>query len=361
MNQQLEESEQRIADFGKQNTKPEEQLSAMRSQVQEKDGGAKARVMDRTNLKLRWREGEKAPNIEMLRYCDAVVNNSTVYCRCEHKHYVYCAYHIPSSTWSPIADWGPQREFAFAVIDGLVTGVGGLAGDAINHKETNKLFSLTGEGSGRQWTEKFPPMPTKRSNVSALCTGTVLIVAGGTDENNQKLKTVEVMNVKTGRWHTAPDLPEPLSASSLTLCGDLLYLLGGFNNYGKSYINYSVYSCSLSSLPLSIGSKSLQEHLSTQSSKDSPWNRVADLPVSLSTAVSLHGQLLAIGGVDSEDKPSAAVRMYQPTTNSWEIISHMKTPRAFCLSAVLPDNQLMVMGGTTDDNNCYSVEFGTII
>jgi hypothetical protein len=26
---------------------------------------------------------------------------------------------------------------------------------------TNQLFSLTGEGSGRRWTEEFPPMPTK--------------------------------------------------------------------------------------------------------------------------------------------------------------------------------------------------------
>ena len=53
MNQQLEESEQQIADFGKQNTELEEELRVMRSQLQEKDGGAKAGVVDRTNLKLR--------------------------------------------------------------------------------------------------------------------------------------------------------------------------------------------------------------------------------------------------------------------------------------------------------------------
>ena len=78
--------------------------------------------------------------------------------------------------------------------------------------------------------------------------------------------------------------------------------------------------------------------------------------------MSLHGQLLAIGGKDSEDKHSTAVRMYQPITNSWEVISHMTTPRAACLSAVLPDNQLMVVGRyTTGDKKCDSVEFGTVI
>ena len=36
----------------------------MRSQLQEEDGGAKAGAVDRTNLKLKWRDlrdGEKAP------------------------------------------------------------------------------------------------------------------------------------------------------------------------------------------------------------------------------------------------------------------------------------------------------------
>ena len=80
--------------------------------------------------------------------------------------------------------------------------------------------------------------------------------------------------------------------------------------------------------------------------------------------MTLHGQLLAIGGVDSEDKPSTAVHMYQPTIaiDSWEVISHMTTPKYHCLAAVLPDNQLMVVGGrTTGRKICDSVEFGTVI
>ena len=75
MNQQLEESEQLIADFGKRNTELEDQLRVMRSQLQEKDGGVKAGAVDRTNLKLRWREGEKAP-YEIFSACDAVVANT---------------------------------------------------------------------------------------------------------------------------------------------------------------------------------------------------------------------------------------------------------------------------------------------
>ena len=77
--------------------------------------------------------------------------------------------------------------------------------------------------------------------------------------------------------------------------------------------------------------------------------------------MTLHGRLLTIGGVDSY-KLSTAVHMYQPTTDSWEVISHMTTPRYDCLAAVLPDNQLMIVGGwTTGDMPSDSVEFGSVI
>jgi N-acetylneuraminic acid mutarotase len=358
VNQQLEESERLIADFGKRNTELEEELRVLRSQVQGKDGGAKAGAVSRTDFKLRWREGEKAL-CEIIRCYDAVVHNGTVYCKHDSNNKVY-AYHISSSSWSLTPD-SPYNGFALAVIDGLLTAIGGYGRDDL--KITNKLFNLTGEGSGRRWTENIPPMPTKRYDVSAhaLFTGTVLIVAGGRGDNNKAIKTVEVLNTETREWHTAADVPQPLSLSSLALCGDLVYLMGGFKK--DDHATNSVYFCSLTSLLSPTGSTSLGGHLVstlTRSSKGSPWNRVADLPVKRSTAVSLHGQLLTIGGRDSEDKPTTAVHMYQPTTNSWEIIKHMTTPRSQCLSAVLPGNQLMIVGGwTTGDERCDSVEFGT--
>ena len=355
VNKRLEESERLIADFGKRNTELEEEVRVLRSQVQGKDGGAKAGAVSRTDFKLRWREGEKTP-CEMSRcYSDAVIHNGTVYYRHDSNDKVY-AYHIFSSSWSPIPE-APYQDFSLTVIDGLLTTVGGYGSDL---KNTNKLLSLTGEGSGRRWTEKFPPMPTKRFHVSAVCTGTTLIIAGGYGDD--VLNRVEVLNTETREWHTAADLPEPLVASSIALCDDLVYLLGGVDK--DETATDSVYSCSLTSLLFSSGSTSLGGRLLstlTRSSKGSPWNRVADLPLLVSTAVSLHGRLLAIGGADSNGEPTTAVRMYQPTTNSWKVISHMTIPRYHCLSAVLPDNQLMVVGGKiTGDKFCDSVEFGTV-
>ena len=39
---------------------------------------------------------------------------------------------------------------------------------------------------------------------------------------------------------------------------------------------------------------------------------------------------------------------YNMDTNSWEIISHMPTPRHWCLVTIFSDNKLMVVGGETD-------------
>ena len=207
VNQQLEGSERLIADFGRQNTELEEELRVMRNQVQEEHGGAKAGVVSVSNIEQRWRMREKAP-CEMFRACDAVIDNNLVYCKYEPTSKLY-AYHIPSSSWSPIPDC-PTEGFTIAIIDGILTTVGGFGDGA--KKYTNKLFSLIGkshslvprssstweqgyEGSGtRYWTEKFPAMPTKHYAVSTLCTGTALIVMEGAGDKDQTLKIVEVLN-----------------------------------------------------------------------------------------------------------------------------------------------------------------------
>ena len=81
----------------------------------------------------------------------------------------------------------------------------------------------------------------------------------------------------------------------------------------------------------------------------SVWNTVIDLPVKGSTCVTLNGQLLAVGGRDSHEKPTNNIYTFNTKINSWEIISHMPTSRYWCLVAVLSANKLMVVGGQGKD------------
>ena len=138
-------------------------------------------------------------------------------------------------------------------------------------------------------------------------------------------------------------------------------MLGGFDqNEGRSK---SVFTCSLAALLQSCQPQSLGARLKTLSlaSKPKVWHQLADTPVTLSTCASLHGRLLAVGGKDSDDKETTAIHMYNTTTYSWEVISHMTTPRRHCLVAVLPHNQLLVVGGWTPGNGIDSVEIASIV
>ena len=177
-----------------------------------------------------------------------------------------------------------------------------------------------------------------------------------------KLSTVEVMDTETLQWFTASSLPLPLYRASATLCGDQVYMLGGFYQSGKP--SKSVFTCSLAALRQSCQPQSLVARLKTLSlaSKPEVWHQLADTPVTLSTCTSLHGQLLAVGGADSDGKKTTVIHMYNTTTNSREVISHMTTPRCRCLVAVFPHNELMVVGGfIAGGDKTDSVEIASIV
>ena len=258
-----------------------------------------------------------------------------------------------NNRWSELPKC-PNYGFSLAMVNSLLTAIGG---ETPNDEVTNSLLSLT----DNKWTKQFPPMPSKRRLTAAVCSGRSLVVVGGLGEGDKNLSTVEVMDTETLQWSTASSLPHPLYIASATRCGDQVYMLGGWGQNGRSK---SVFTCSLATLLQSCQPQSPGERLKTLSSASSHkvWRQLADTPVTLSRCASLNGRLLAVGGKDSDGKQTTAIHMYNTTTNSWEVISHMKTPRRQCLVAVLPHNELMVVGGfiagsltSTDSVEIFSI------
>ena len=288
-------------------------------------------------IRLNWTQGRIAP-CTMCRLTDAVVDGSVVYFSPNQAY----SYNSTTDTWSQLPDC-PNKYTTLAIVNGLLTSVGG--------DNRKKLFSLTGEGRGRKWTEVFPPMYTERCIVTAVTTGRALIVAGG--YNRGYLKTVEIMNTDTHQWSTAADLPQEMYmwSASATVCGDRIYMSK----------EKSVITCSLPALLQSCRPKIFKAQPSTPSPQGPVWSTVTDLPVEQSTLVSINNRLLAIGGLDSDDKPTTAVRLYNPDNNSWQTISHLSTPRQRCFAVVLPNNRIMVVGGyTTMSRETDTVEFADI-
>ena len=366
LQQQLQSSEQVTAEFQQNLMERDKTIQELQRQIRElqqqlRERGGRRREEEEASgaaaiggsIKLRWRDGESAPR--KMRGEAAAVNGSVAYfLQGGMDQCTVLTYDSARNNWSELPKC-PNSDFSLAVVNNLLTAIGGRIAKRDN---ANSLLSLT----DKTWTEQFPPMPTKRRRTAVVCSGWSLVVAGGTGEGGKDLSAVEVMDTETLQWSTASSLPHPLLQATATLCGDQVYMLGGWDQSGK--LSKSVFTCSLAALLQSCQCKSgsLGARMTTLSLASEPkvWHQLSDSPVTLSTCASLHGRLLAVGGMDSDKERTTAIRAYDKTTNSWEIVSHMATGRSLCLVAVFPHNELMVVGGYIAPNTTTdSVEIAT--
>ena len=188
---------------------------------------------------------------------------------------------------------------------------------------------------------------TKRCSVLALNTGTSLVVAGGEGEG-LRLKRVEVMDTHpqpTGTWQVAADLPEALIFSSSVFSNGHIYFLGGEMGYNGVEKKMMI-TCSLHQL---LGSRIPHKRRGF----DPPlniWSKTPGPPVTQSACVAYQGQILSVGGRGEDSKPTSAVYGFDAATNSWSLISYMRTTRSKSFAVVLPGDseegksQLLVVG-----------------
>ena len=292
-----------------------------------------------SSVKLTWRQGQPPPK-EMSQFLGtAVVHGSSAYFS-RRTGRVY-SYTVSGDKWKKLPKCKYQ-QFGLAVVKEKLTTIGGNIRGELG--STNSLFSL----SGSSWKEVFPPMPTERCHVAAASTPTHLVVAGGQKRFfSEFLATVEVLSQETLKWSTARSLPRDVTRlfPQLTLCRGSFYL---------SHCN-DLYSCSVEDLLESC------KPATNSSDGGCVWTELAAIPVSqYSNLVTLRGCVLAIGGEDGNR--TGAIHCYNVATNSWSVISEMPTPRIHALAAVLPSNDLVVVGGKfTPRKDCHATDIGNYI
>ena len=276
--------------------------------------------------KMRWRVGKDAP--QAMHRGAAVVHRNTAYFRPGGSKMIYSYQNmLGREKWYRLPD-NPNRYCGLAVIDGVLTSVGGWNTDGL----TNTLLSLTGQGKNKQWSDIFPPMPTQRSHIACASIGQAVIVAGGR-EASYVTDTVEVMNTSTKIWTAACSLPRKCTSLSASICGHALFLGGG--DMGLLNVSNTVLQCDITELLYT-------EH--KQREMSNVWKEISSLPVTQSTLVSLGGDLLAIGGRDDSDQPTSHVYRYDSHTDSWNVASEMKNSQTSCLVVALPEGHLTVVG-----------------
>ena len=274
--QQLEQQDAASGDEPREDsvTIPQPTMAA----AEEEDGG-----------KMRWRKGTDAPQV-MWRGA-AAVHGNTAYFAPYDSFKVYSYQNaLGNERWFRLPD-NPNLNSSLAIIDEFITSVGGFA--------SSSLLSLRKEDEREKWSNVFPSMPTTRFYAACITTKEALVVAGG-QVGLFPSNSVEVMNITTKQWSVASPFPQKCITPSATICGDSLYLGGGYLSFAPK----SVFTCSLPEL------------ISSNSQSCNVWREISDLLVEGSTFASFDGDLLAIGGYNDSLKTTSNVFKYNSNTDT---------------------------------------------
>lgn len=238
----------------------------------------------------------------------------------------------------------PQYYGASAIVQGELVLISGLG--AIDGKCTGALTSY--DFKAHVWFQRYPPIPSPRTSSDAFVFGENLIVIGGQNDCSSAVDTVEVMHVPLKVWGKATSLPTKLAGPSVTVCGDTVYVLGGSDGtvFSQSFCSATVRAIVSSSSQIS-GPFGFRDR-----NCEAVWNQLHDCPFTKMTTACSGNQLLAFGGEEvtksANSHPAEWIWFYNPTENTWTPVQAMPTPRKFCTATILPDNNIIIIGGEPD-------------
>ena len=284
-------------------------------------------------LKLKWEQLADMP--EKMMCPRSVIVDRAVYVTAGNGSHDIHKYDLETRQWTTLP-WYQYSDFSMSGVDNQLTCVGG--GDESTKMLSNAIAMYS--TSQMRWKQPYPPMNTPR-RYPAVCTyHHHLVVAGGRDDSGN-LDTVEVLNTSTHQWFSTTPLPETGCRMSYTIIHDTLYLLGG-------HLGKSVLSVSLPAL--------------TQTGKPpAQWRTLTDAPLKYSTAVAVHGSLLAVGGRNRVRKRFSAIHMYDQEKNEWNKVADLPTDREDCTCCLLPTEEIFTAGGEDKEGLTSRVDVATVL
>ena len=184
--------------------------------------------------------------------------------------------------------------------------------------------------SQRSCKQPYPPMNTPREWPAVFTYHQHLVVAGGRDDSWTDLASVEIldMSVHHSQWLSATPLPVSCHLMSAAITHGTLYLLGG--TLGKQVLSVSLSALTQTDKPLA------------------QWRTLPDAPLEHSTAIAVHGSLLAVGGSHGGQR-SSAIHVYDQEKKVWNKVGDLPSERQDCACCLLPSGEILVGGG--EDRN----------
>ena len=274
----------------------------------------------------------------------ATIHNSKVYISAVYEEesgqavYPVLVYSTDEHKWSTL----PEQQYgsAIAVVNEHITLIGGR--DVSTRKVTNTLSTWYEEEG--QWKPVLPPVPTGRFCPTVISHDNLLLVAGGLAEDIYTvLNTTDVLDLTTMKWTTAQglSLPIPLLGHHLALCGEYLYLVGGF------MVHHEQSAKDNNSQAWRVKWSDVKQTAAPQHSQPQRgvWTRIADTSTLRPTAASCGGTLYTVGGATRDAKPITTVYTYNTARNQWVSVGDMSVGRAELCAVPLSSTSIFVAGG----------------
>ncbi|MBA3471521.1 MAG: hypothetical protein H0T53_17945, partial [Herpetosiphonaceae bacterium] len=243
------------------------------------------------------------------------------------------AYDLASNTWQRLADMPEAISHAPVIVDGSTIYVlGGYVGDNPGPSSSRvwKFNTLTNSWSAG------PDLPGGRGGAGAALLGRNLHYFGGATRSAGLFDEIDranhyVLNLDTGIWTSAADLPNPRNHMVAVSLNGKIYALGGQYTY--------------------LEESTSQGQVDVYDPTANTWSRAANLPTPKShmpaSTLVVDGRIMMIGGAidgGSNGWASDDVLLYDPATNVWlqlpPIPAYRKTP-----VAGLIDGKLVVATG----------------
>ena len=254
---------------------------------------------------------------------------------------------LQRNEWAKLPQYS-TRGFAMTSHSNQLVLVGGI------NQLTRKFSDQIAVFETGKWTHPYPLMNTARGYSTATSFNNFIIVVGGSSHQNSRCDSVEVLDVRSGRWYLAEPLPRPRTELRSTRIGNTLYIMGGLIQPGSDTM---VHEVDINEL--------VAKAVSKQATPTTLWQTIKDIPLKDSTPLCVGGSLLAVGGDEnSVSKPNSSIYLYKPDTMArrWVKVGDLPTARFNCSCSVLPSREVIIAGGQTGSGGWINtVSFVSII
>ena len=246
-------------------------------------------------------------------------------------YHVYC-YNITTDQWEQLPPPGHYRG-RLQIIDGKLTVIGGR--DNVTRKVTNKVTTYI----NNNWTDHFPNLLRARLKPGVVSHSEYVIVAGGAIHKGTINDDIEILNTtQPSQWMmTTILLPEPMWGIFPTISDNKIVIVGYHRSTGRI--------SRVHQLPVDT----ITSSTTSQATSNQPvqWMKLPSAPhYSTRTIPNSHPPVI-MGGRNHQDASTSDVVMLDESTNKWNTVSSLSSPRFGVAVVPIDSDTILVLGGCT--------------